>query len=135
MVMAFLLHDKEQCLPKYRGSVKGRLPAAERGREEDHAQTMDALLSSNQPHLQGVALSSMFADVKGPVLKIIHGVWCYDDYFNLKPDATCKLGFTSYQKCTAAIRMLAYGVAGDLVESVCLGAMYMFCRVVFAVFA
>jgi hypothetical protein len=35
MAMAFLDHDKEQRLLKYRGSVKGRLPpAVERGREE-----------------------------------------------------------------------------------------------------
>ena len=61
----------------------------------------------------------------------------YDDFFRCKPDACGKLGFSSYQKCTAAIRMLAYGVAGDLVdeymrmsESVCLDSMYKFCEVV-----
>ena len=50
-------------------------------------------------------------------------------------------GFSSYQKCTAAIRMLAYGIAGDLVdeyvrmsESTCLEAMYKFCAAVVQVF-
>ncbi|XP_040256322.1 uncharacterized protein [Aegilops tauschii subsp. strangulata] len=52
-----------------------------------------------------------------------------------------KLGFSSYQKCTAAIRMLAYGISGDLVdeyvrmsESTCLVSPYNFCRAVVAVF-
>jgi hypothetical protein len=43
-------------------------------------------------------------------------------------------GFSSYKKCLAAIRMLAYGVAGDLVdeymrmsESLCIESIYNFC--------
>jgi hypothetical protein len=48
--------------------------------------------------------------------RIIEGVCLHDPYFRCKPDATGKLGFSSYQKCLAAIRMLAYGVAGDLVD-------------------
>jgi hypothetical protein len=53
----------------------------------------------------------------------------------------CKLGFTSYQKCSAAIRMLAYEVASDLIdeylqisESICLESMYRFYKAVIAVF-
>ncbi|XP_073363602.1 uncharacterized protein [Aegilops tauschii subsp. strangulata] len=52
-----------------------------------------------------------------------------------------KLGFSSYQKCTAAIRMLAYGIPGNLVdeyvrmsEFTCLLSLYNFCKVVMAVF-
>jgi hypothetical protein len=54
--------------------------------------------------------------------------------------ASGKLGFSSYQKCSAAIRMLAYGVADDLVdeymrmsESTCIDAMCNFCRAIIAV--
>jgi hypothetical protein len=68
-------------------------------------------------------------------LKIMHEVRCYDDYFYLKKDATSKLGFTSYQKCTLAIRILAYWVFGDLVDeyirmsdSTWLESMYRLCR-------
>jgi hypothetical protein len=74
-------------------------------------------------------------------LKIMHDMMCYDDYFSLKTDATTKLCFTSYQKCSAAIMMLAYGVVTDLVDenirvsdSGCLEVMYMFCKVVLRVF-
>jgi hypothetical protein len=69
------------------------------------------------------------------------GVLDYDEWFKCKPDATGKLGFSSYQKCTAAVRMLAYGVAGDLVdeylrmsETICLESMYKFCAAVVQVF-
>jgi hypothetical protein len=48
--------------------------------------------------------------------KILHRVIADDDYFRLKKDATGKLGFTSYQKCIVDVRMLAYGVSGDLVD-------------------
>jgi hypothetical protein len=44
------------------------------------------------------------------------GVRDYDSYFLYKPDATSKLGFSSNQKCSAVIRMLAYGDASDLID-------------------
>jgi hypothetical protein len=54
----------------------------------------------------------------------------------LKKDATCKLGFTS-----AAVRMLAYGVADDLVDEYMhmsessLKSIYRFCKAMVQVFA
>jgi hypothetical protein len=81
--------------------------------------------------------------------KIMLSIWIfsyvvrdYNDYFRLKQNSTCKLGFTSYRKCTPAMRMLAYGVASDLVdeymcmtESTCLESMYRFYKAVIQVFA
>ena len=71
--------------------------------------------------------------------RIREGVVAYGPYFECKEDALGKLGFSSYQKCTAAIRMLAYGIPGDLIdeyvrmsESTCLEALYMFCKAVVA---
>lgn len=65
----------------------------------------------------------------------------YVDYFLCKEDALGKVGSSSYQKCTAAIRMLAYGIPGDLIdeyvrmsESTCIKSMYRFCKDVVAVF-
>ncbi|EMS62682.1 Glycerophosphoryl diester phosphodiesterase [Triticum urartu] len=73
--------------------------------------------------------------------RIREGVVGYDDYFECKEDAVGKIGFSSYQKCTAAIRMFAYGVPGDLIdeyvrmsESTCLESLYKFCKAVIAVF-
>jgi hypothetical protein len=42
-------------------------------------------------------------------MKIVQGVREYDDYFKYKKDCTGKWGFTSVQKCTAALRCIAYG--------------------------
>jgi hypothetical protein len=73
--------------------------------------------------------------------RIRKGMVAYNKYFECKEDALGKTGFFSYQKCTAAIRMLAYGVPGDLIdeyvrmsESTCLESMYKFCKAVIAVF-
>jgi hypothetical protein len=48
--------------------------------------------------------------------RIMDGVKVYGDYFIAKEDAIGKVGFSSYQKCTAAIRTLTYGVAGDYID-------------------
>jgi hypothetical protein len=68
-------------------------------------------------------------------------VRAYDDYFTAKSDATGKLGFTSYKKCSAAIHMLAYGVVGDLIDeylrmskTTCLESMNKYCKAVIVVF-
>ncbi|XP_073362378.1 uncharacterized protein [Aegilops tauschii subsp. strangulata] len=73
--------------------------------------------------------------------RIREGVVAHDLYFECKTDALDKLGFSSYQKCIAAIRMLAYEIPGDLVdeyvrmsESTCLLSLYNFCKAVVAVF-
>lgn len=39
-----------------------------------------------------------------------HVVRAYDNYFILKKDVVGTIGFSGYQKCTTAMRMLAYGM-------------------------
>jgi hypothetical protein len=75
------------------------------------------------------------------ILVILNDVRDYDNYFEAKYDCTSKIGFTSYQECSAAVRQLAYGVPGDLIDgymrmsdSTCHEAMYRFCEDVIAVF-
>jgi hypothetical protein len=74
-------------------------------------------------------------------LDILDGVRAYDDYFEAKLNATVKVGFSSYQKRSVAIRQVAYGVPGDLVdeylhmsESTCIEAKNRFCNAVISVF-
>jgi Plant transposon protein len=47
---------------------------------------------------------------------IVQGVQNHDSYFQIKVDGTSRRGLSTLQKCTAAIRMLAYGVAADAVD-------------------
>jgi hypothetical protein len=63
------------------------------------------------------------------------------DYFKLKRDAVGELGFSTIQTCTVALRMLAYGIAGDarddylrMAESTAIDCMYRFCMAIVAVF-
>ncbi|XP_051197370.1 uncharacterized protein [Lolium perenne] len=63
------------------------------------------------------------------------------NYFKLKRDSVDELGFSTIQKCTVALRMLAYGIAGDtqddyriMAESMAIDCIYRFCRAIVAVF-
>jgi hypothetical protein len=74
-------------------------------------------------------------------LLILNGVRNYIDNFEDKYDCTGKIGFSSYQKYSAAIRQLAYGVPGDLIgdymrmsKSTCHQAIYWFYEDVIEVF-
>ncbi|XP_073360449.1 uncharacterized protein [Aegilops tauschii subsp. strangulata] len=73
--------------------------------------------------------------------RLYYGVWSYDDYFILKKDAVGTIGFYSYQKCTAALLMLAYGTTVDwwdkylqMSESTSRDAMVRFATVVVEMF-
>ncbi|KAK1682190.1 hypothetical protein QYE76_043038 [Lolium multiflorum] len=74
---------------------------------------------------------------KGLFMNILHGVREFDPYFKLKLDAVGVVGFSSIQKCTAAMRMLAYGAPADtqddylrMSQSTAIECMYKFCRAV-----
>jgi hypothetical protein len=67
----------------------------------------------------------------------LHGMREFDPYFSLKHDGVGTAGFSSIQKCTAAMRMLAYGEPADaqdgcflMSESIVIGCMYKLCRAV-----
>ncbi|KAE8809861.1 hypothetical protein D1007_13450 [Hordeum vulgare] len=74
-------------------------------------------------------------------LKIVNAIREFDIYFICKKDCTGTVGFSSLQKCTTAMRMLAYGAPGDtqedygrMAESTIIKCLYKFCRAVMAVF-
>ena len=78
---------------------------------------------------------------RGLFNKIVQAVRSYDPWFKLKKDAMGMVGFSSLQKCTAAMRMIAYGAPIDVVddylrmsESTIIKSMYRFCRAVIGVF-
>ncbi|XP_020167773.1 uncharacterized protein [Aegilops tauschii subsp. strangulata] len=95
------------------------------------------------------ALDALFADhlrwrnrMRKTVFgRLYQGVRSYDDYFILKKDVMGTIGFSGYQKCTAALQMLAYGTVADswdeylrMSESICGDAMVRFATAVVEVF-
>ena len=74
-------------------------------------------------------------------LCIVEGVEAHNDYFKLRRDCCGQLSFSAKQKCMAALRMLALGIAADAVgemvrmgESTCLKTTVKFARAVVEVF-
>ena len=49
-------------------------------------------------------------------LRIVEALGNWSPYFRLRRDAFGKVGLSPLQKCTAAIRMLAYGTPADLMD-------------------
>ena len=49
-------------------------------------------------------------------LRILSKVEAHEPYFTKQRNATKKLGLSPLQKMTAALRMLAYGVAADFMD-------------------
>ncbi|XP_073358221.1 uncharacterized protein [Aegilops tauschii subsp. strangulata] len=142
LVVAALIVDDhiQRQLPRYRGSVPGRAPNLNRNRERGHA-LLYADYFANTPLFKPDKFRRRFRMARHVFNRIREGVVAHDPYFECKTDALGKLGFSSYQKCTAAIRMLAYGIPGDLVdeyvrmsETTCLMSMYKFCQTVIEVF-
>jgi hypothetical protein len=72
---------------------------------------------------------------KETFMSTMSGVREFDDYFMCKPDCTRLYGFSSVQKCTAALRCIAYGAPCDtnedylrMAESTCFETMTEFVR-------
>lgn len=53
------------------------------------------------------------------LLEVRDAIVSYDRYFRERRDAAKKLGASSYQKLTAALRMLAYGASSDSLDEYC----------------
>ena len=75
-------------------------------------------------------------------LRIAGDVANHDPYFQQRPDATGRPGLSTIQKCTAALRLLAYGASADsldenlrMAESTALETLKRFCLAVNDVYA
>ncbi|XP_056843104.1 uncharacterized protein LOC108832436 [Raphanus sativus] len=87
----------------------------ERNREEGHTRLWNDYFAEN-PTYEAHLFRRRFRMNKELFMSIVYGLSQNVPFFQHKPDATGRLGLSPLQKCTAAIRMLAYGSAADAVD-------------------
>lgn len=88
-----------------------------RNHEEDHYRLF-AKYFSNNPLYTDDQFRRRFRIRKHLFLRIVEVLGIWSPYFRLTRDAFGKVGLSPLQKCTAAIRMLAYGTPADLMDEV-----------------
>src|SRR4051812_10406842 len=98
--------------PKRGGSAKGRRKCKARQRIKGYC-LLYADYFADEP-LHGEAMfGCRFRMSRKLFLKIMHVIREFDLYFVCKKDCTDMVGFSSLQKCTVAMRLLAHGAPGD----------------------
>ncbi|XP_033146133.1 putative nuclease HARBI1 [Brassica rapa] len=87
----------------------------ERNREAGHDRLWNDYFSED-PTFSAHLFRRRFRMNKELFLRIVHGLSENIPFFRKKRDATGRSGLSPLQKCTAAIRLLAYGCAADTVD-------------------
>lgn len=97
------------------GSRPGKRPNINRNALEGAKRLFDDYFSEN-PTYTDDQFRRRFRMSRLLFTKIATDIQNNNSYFVQKPDATGKLGLDGLQKCTAAIRQLAYGMPADAVD-------------------
>ena len=136
--LAGLLAGSEK--PRRGGSALGRVKVKSRHRLEGYCMLYSDYFADAPLHGEKTFRRRYWMSRK-LFLRIVNSIREFDSYFKCKMDCPGTLGFTSIQKCTTAMRMLAYGAPGDslddygrMAESTTIECFYKFCRAVVAVF-
>jgi hypothetical protein len=106
------LYARTDTKPRRGGSAPGRRKSKPKQRLEGYC-ILYADYFADDPLHDEVILRRHFRMKRKLFLDIVYVVRCFDNYFICKKDCTRMVGFSSLQKCTAALRMLAYGAPGD----------------------
>ena len=101
--------------PRRCGSAPGRVEAKNRHRLKGYCMLYsdyfaDAPLHGDKTFRRRYWMSRKL------FLRIVNSIQEFDSYLNCEKDCIGKLGFTSIQKCTTTMRMLAYGAPGDSLD-------------------
>lgn len=109
-----LAMDEAESTPRFGGSLPGKRPNIDRKAEEGAQRLYDDYFSES-PVYTDEQFERRFRMSRRLFLRIAKALE-QNEYFLQKPDATGKLGLTNIQKCTAAIRQLAYGSPSDAID-------------------
>jgi hypothetical protein len=117
LVAAADMVNEHFLMPPRRGaSSKKREGNVDREREAVHVRMYKDYFDPIMPIYKAKEFRRSYRMSRELFLIILNGVRDYDDYFEAKYDCNGKIGFSSYQKCSAAVRQLAYGVPGDFID-------------------
>ncbi|XP_065860788.1 uncharacterized protein [Euphorbia lathyris] len=126
--------------PSHVGSVEGHR-VVNRNREEAHQNMYDDYFSSN-PRFDANTFRRRFRMSRTLFQRIIDAVTTHNVYFQQRTDAVGRVGLSSIQKVTAAMRILAYGIPADaadeyckIAESTAIESFKKFCRSVVEIFS
>jgi hypothetical protein len=104
-------------MPPRRGGSSNKWEGnVNRDREADHVRLYKDYFDLIMLIYKAKAFRRRYRMSRELFLIILNGVRDYDDYFQATYDCTGKIGYTSYQKCSAAVWWLAYGVPCDLID-------------------
>jgi hypothetical protein len=87
----------------------------ERNREEGHTRLFNDYFSE-APVYTDEQFRRRYRMRKHVFLRIVEALSQHDEYFQPRVDATGRSSISPLQKCTAVIRMLAYGASADNVD-------------------
>ncbi|XP_042420397.1 uncharacterized protein LOC122008654 [Zingiber officinale] len=137
------LYEQRQTVRQRAQSSSGRKQRRRylnRDREVGHARLFNDYLSDDPVYPDDI-FRCRFRMKKELFLRIVDAVKNHSEYFQWKVDAAGKKGLSPLQKCTAAIRQLAYGVPADhydeylrIAETTVIQCLLNFCRCVIEVF-
>ncbi|XP_057777007.1 uncharacterized protein LOC130995657 [Salvia miltiorrhiza] len=71
---------------------------------------------SDSPTYTPEIFQRRFRMQKSLFIRIVEAVTANDEFFQQRRDATGRVGLSSLQKCTGAMRVLAYGTSSDVVD-------------------
>ena len=122
------------------GSVPGHV-VINRDREAADQRLFADYFADNPRYDEGM-FRRRFRMSRSLFLRIVNAVKDHDNYFKQRRDALGRLGLSTLQKATAAIRMLAYALPADATdeyikigESTAVESCKRFCRAIVEVFA
>jgi hypothetical protein len=111
-------HEFEVRRGRHGGSKPGRRPNLQRDRLAGHERIYRDYFA-DEPVFGPELFRRRYRMSRELFLRIMEEVCAHDSFFVQKCDAAGVMGLSSIQKCTAALRMLAYGISADGTDEYC----------------
>ncbi|XP_073138048.1 protein ANTAGONIST OF LIKE HETEROCHROMATIN PROTEIN 1-like [Henckelia pumila] len=140
-LMLMVLQQHQQVMEAYqRRETRRRRRFIQRNREAGHERLVNDYFSTNPVYHDGI-FRRRFRMRRELFLRIVTALENHSTFFQQREDAVRRKGLSPLQKCTAAIRQLAYGVPADhldeylrMGESTAIRCLFKFCEYLVEIF-